>query len=242
MQRRARGADIERPADTQPKNSSQPKMAQATDILTPARASETRLIAGVCFAHLVSHYYMVLLAPLFLFIRADYGVTYTELGLALTAFNVVSAALQTPVGFLVDRIGARVNLIGGLLLGSAAVAAAGLIDSFWVFIAMYAVLGLANTVYHPANYALLSERVAPARLTQVFSFHTCAGMIGSAIAPVTMLFMQSLVGWRGAYVCASLLGFVAALFLALQPEPPIQRAVHVSKPRGEATADAPADG
>jgi FSR family fosmidomycin resistance protein-like MFS transporter len=217
-------------------------MAQATDILTPARTSETRLVAGVCFAHLVSHYYMLLLAPLFLFIRADYGVSYTELGLALTAFNVVSAVLQTPVGFLVDRIGARVNLIGGLLLGSAAVAAAGLIDSFWMFIAMYAVLGLANTVYHPADYALLSERVAPARLTQVFSFHTCAGMIGSAIAPVTMLFMQSLVGWRGAFVCASLLGFVAALMLALTPEPPLQRAVQVSKPRGEESAQASADG
>ena len=217
-------------------------MTPVTEILTPARASETRLIAGVCFAHLVSHYYMVLLAPLFLFIRADFGVTYTQLGLALTAFNVVSAVLQTPVGFLVDRIGARVNLIGGLLLGSAAVAAAGLIDSFWVFIAMYAVLGLANTVYHPADYALLSEHVAPARLTQVFSFHTCAGMIGSAIAPVTMLFMQSLVGWRGAFVCASVLGFVAALFLALQAEPPSRRAVHVSKPRSDEAASAPADG
>ena len=217
-------------------------MTPVTEILTPARASETRLIAGVCFAHLVSHYYMVLLAPLFLFIRADYGVTYTQLGLALTAFNVVSAVLQTPVGFLVDRIGARVNLIGGLLLGSAAVAAAGLIDSFWVFIAMYAVLGLANTVYHPADYALLSEHVAPARLTQVFSFHTCAGMIGSAIAPVTMLFMQSLVGWRGDFVCASALGFVAALFLALQAEPPSRRAVHVSKPRSDEAASAPADG
>ena len=217
-------------------------MTPVTEILTPARASETRLIAGVCFAHLVSHYYMVLLAPLFLFIRADFGVTYTQIGLALTAFNVVSAVLQTPVGFLVDRIGARVNLIGGLLLGSAAVAAAGLIDSLWVFIAMYAVLGLANTVYHPADYALLSEHVAPARLTQVFSFHTCAGMIGSAIAPVTMLFMQSLVGWRGAFVCASVLGFVAALFLALQAEPPSRRAVHVSKPRSDEAASAPADG
>ena len=79
---------------------------------------ENRLVAGVCLAHLVSHYYMMLLAPLFVFIRADYGVSYTELGLALTAFNVVSAVLQTPVGFLVDRIGARINLIGGLLLGA----------------------------------------------------------------------------------------------------------------------------
>ena len=218
-------------------------MTQAAEILVPARASEDKLIAGVCIAHFVSHYYMMLLAPLFVFIKDDYGVTYTELSLALAAFGVVSSVLQTPVGFFVDRFGARLNLIGGLLLGSAAVAAAGLVDSFWVFIAMFAVMGLANTVYHPADYALLSERVTPQRVPQVFSFHTCSGMIGSAVAPGTLLFMQSLVGWRGAFVCAAALGIIAALILALQGEPPPRhRATQVSKPRGDDPSSAAADG
>ncbi len=216
-------------------------MTQATELLGSTRTSEARLIAGVCTAHLVSHYYMMLLAPLFVFIRADYGVSYTELGIALTVFNVVSAVMQTPVGFLADRIGARVILIGGLLLGSGAVAVAGLVDAFWVFVAMYAVLGLANTVYHPANYALLSERVSPRRITQVFSYHTCAGMIGSAIAPVTLLFMQSVVGWRGAFVCASTLGIATAALLALQGEPPARRQPQASSARRE-DAPATADG
>src|SRR5229473_4907959 len=193
-------------------------MTQA--VLIPERASETKLVGGVCLAHLVSHYYMLMLAPLFLFIRADYGVSYTELGLALIAFNVVSAVLQTPVGFLVDRIGARINLIGGLLLGSGAIAVAALVDSFPVFIAMFAVMGVANTVYHPSDYALLSEHVAPDRATQVFSFHTFSGMVGSAIAPMTLLFLQSLVGWRGAFLSATALGLVAALILILQKELP----------------------
>jgi hypothetical protein len=207
-------------------------MTPVTEILTPARASETRLIAGVCFAHLVSHYYMVLLAPLFLFIRADFGVTYTQLGLALTAFNVVSAVLQTPVGFLVDRIGARVNLIGGLLLGAAAVAAAGLIDSFWVFIAMYAVLGLANTVYHPADYALLSEHVAPARLTQVFSFHTCAGMIGSAVRCEAVHAEHGRMAQR--LLCAAALGRAAP---SPRPAGEPQHGATQRRARGRSSAD-----
>src|SRR3954447_22039901 len=117
-------------------------MTQATDVLTPSRASETKLVASVCFAHLVSHYYIVLLAPLFVFIRADYGVSYTELGLALTAFNVVSTIVQTPMGFLVDRMSARLLVIAGLLTGAAAIAVAALIHSFWVFVAMFGLLGL----------------------------------------------------------------------------------------------------
>jgi MFS family permease len=210
-------------------------MTQAAEVLTATRASETKLVAGVCFAHLVSHYYMLMLAPLFAFIRADFGVTYTELSLALTAFNVVSAVSQTPVGFFIDRTGPRINLIGGLLLGSAAIAIAGAANSYWVFVAMFAVMGLANTVYHPADYTLLSERVSPRRMTQVFSFHTCSGMIGSAIAPVVLLSMQSAVGWRGAFLCSALLGVVAALFLALQGEPPVVQASH-PKPHSEEAA------
>jgi MFS family permease len=207
-----------------------------------ARASETRLVAGVCTAHFVSHYYMMMLAPLFAFVRADFDVSYTELGLALTAFNVVSAVMQTPAGFLIDRTGARINLIAGLLLGAAAIAGAALASSFLVFVAMFAVLGLANTVYHPADYALLSERVAPARVTQVFSFHTFAGMVGSAVAPVTLLFMQSLVGWRGAFLSGAVLGLVTALFLAWLGEPPLQHATPPAKPRDGHGADAPKDG
>src|SRR5256884_1905076 len=211
-------------------------MTQAAETLTATRASETKLVAGVCFAHLVSHYYMLTLAPLFASIRADFGVTYTELSLALTAFNGVPAVSQTPVGFFTDRTGARINLMGGLLLGSAAIAIAGAVHSFGVFIAMFAVLGLANTVYHPADYTLLSERVSPRRMTQVFSFHTCSGMIGSAIAPVTLLFLQAAVGWRGAFLCSSVLGVVAALFLAVQTEPPILRPPHAKSGPGEAAS------
>jgi FSR family fosmidomycin resistance protein-like MFS transporter len=216
-------------------------MTPTTDVLIPSRASEAKLVAGVCFAHMTSHYFIVLLAPLFVFIRADYGVSYTELGLALTAFNAVSTVMQTPIGFFIDRTDARMNLIGGLLLGSGAIAVAGLVDSFWVFIAMFALMGLANTVYHPADYTLLSEHVPHQRLTRVFSYHNCSGMIGSAIAPVTLLFMQSIVGWRGAFLGAAMLGVVAALILAVQTEPPVVRP-HVPKPRPDEAAKPPADG
>jgi MFS transporter, FSR family, fosmidomycin resistance protein len=189
-------------------------------ISVPAiRPAESRLIAGVCAAHMMSHYYMLMLAPLLAFIRDDFNVSYTELALALTVFNVVSGVLQTPVGFLVDRIGARVVLIAGLALSSAAYAIAGLIDSYWVFIAMYGVAGLGNTAYHPANYSLLSHHTPTERLSQVFSFHTFAGMVGSAIAPVTLLYMQSMFGWRGAYVGAAILGFTVLALLIAQPEP-----------------------
>ena len=89
-------------------------MSQAADVLGASRPSYVRVVGAVSAAHFVSHYYIILLAPLLPFVRAEYGVSYTEIGLAFAAFNIISAALQTPAGFLVDRLGARVLLVAGL--------------------------------------------------------------------------------------------------------------------------------
>jgi MFS family permease len=213
-------------------------MTQAVSV-RPIRSSESRLIAAVCAAHMMSHYYMLLLAPLFAFVRADFNVSYTELALALTIFNVVSGLLQTPIGFLVDRIGARVVLIAGLAVSSIAYAIAGIVDSYWVFIAMYGLGGLGNTVFHPSDYSLLSHHSPQGRIGQVFAFHTFAGIVGSAIAPATLLYMQSLFGWRGAYVGAAILGFIVLAALIAQPEPE-REITHVAKTPEKVRTDASA--
>jgi MFS family permease len=203
-------------------------MTQATSTLSPRTSAETRLVTSISAAHFVSHYYILVLPPLFNFVRADYGVSYTELGLALVAFNVVTAVGQTPAGFLVDRFGARILLIAGLLCGGLAFAIAGLVNSFWLMVAMFALAGVGNAVYHPADYALLSHHIPAERIAKVFSIHTFAGILGGACAPVSLLLMQSVWGWRGAFVGAALLGFaVAALLLIQREEPP---AVHPPKP------------
>jgi FSR family fosmidomycin resistance protein-like MFS transporter len=213
-------------------------MTQAIDLrLSAAPAEETRLVSMVCFVHFASHYYITLLAPLFLFVLMDYGVTFTELGLAYTAFNVPSTLLQAPAGFLVDRVSARMMLIAGLLVGSFAFAVAALVNSFWVLVAMFALAGLGNTVYHPADYALLSRHVPAERAGRAFSLHTFAGMFGNAAAPPTLLLMQSMIGWRGAFLGAAALGLIALVAVALVAEP-AQPAAVKAKPRADAPSSA----
>src|SRR5665647_3316108 len=216
-----------------------PIMTQATELLGASRASHFRIVGVISAAHFVSHYYIIILAPLLPFVRSEYGVSYTEIGLALAAFNVVSAALQTPAGFLVDWLGARVLLVVGLLIEASAFVIAGLVDSFWVMVAMFALAGVGNTVYHPADYALLSHHVPPDRIGQAFSVHTFAGMLGSAVAPASLLVMQNLWGWRGAFIGAGMLGFaVAAILLAVRDD----AVAPVPAAPARAGADKPADG
>jgi FSR family fosmidomycin resistance protein-like MFS transporter len=211
-------------------------MTQAIEALSAAPASHIRLVGVISAAHFVSHYYILLLAPLLPFVRAEYGVSYTEIGLALAAFNIVSAALQTPAGFLVDWLGARVLLIIGLMVGASAFVIAGLVDSFWMLVAMFALAGVGNTVYHPADYALLSHHVLPERIGQAYSIHTFAGMLGSAVAPASLLLMQNIWGWRGAFIGAGILGFaVAAILLAVRDEPAVPERAAPAKAENSAT-------
>jgi MFS family permease len=199
-------------------------MTAAPDLQFAAEhTNDARTIASVSAAHFVSHVYILLLPPLFEVIRADYQVSYTELGLALVAFNALTAVFQTPAGFLVDHVGARIVLICGLLLGSAAVIVAGVVVSFWVFVAMFALAGLGNAVYHPADYAMLSDRVASERIGRAFSIHTFSGMLGGAVAPALLLFLYGYVGWRGAFVATAMLGLAVAGVLALQRDAPLRR-------------------
>jgi FSR family fosmidomycin resistance protein-like MFS transporter len=191
-------------------------MTASTEVAYAARRSDDiRLIAGVSVAHGVSHFYMLALPPLLAVIHTEFDVSYTELGFAFTVFNAVSALLQTQAGFLIDRGNAKVILAAGLLIEAAAFAGAAMTHSYWVFVAMFAVMGIGNTVFHPADYALLSRHVAPRRISQAYSSHGFAGMLGSAIAPGSVLMMYGLFGWRGAFLGTAIIGAGAALIVLL---------------------------
>jgi MFS transporter, FSR family, fosmidomycin resistance protein len=208
-------------------------MTPTTLTAEAARTTDTKVVTLVSAAHFVSHYYILVLPPLFGLIRDTFAVSYLELGAALTAFNVISAAMQTPAGFLVDRVSARAVLIGGLLLGAAALAVASIVTSFWMFVVMFAFLGLANTVYHPADYALLSHRISAARMSKAYSIHTFSGILGSAVAPMSLLFLAANFGWRGAFLGAAALGLAVALFLIVAGEPIAGRDEPAAKPKSQ---------
>ena len=152
------------------------------------RTADLRVIGLVGSAHFVSHIYILVLPPVFPFVRAEFGVSYTELGFVVAVFNIVSGA-AADAGRLSGRpdIGARLVLVGGLLLGAASLVAAASAPGFLLLGVAFAFLGLANTVYHPADYALLSNRVSPGRVGQAFSIHIFAGFIGTAITPAAMV-------------------------------------------------------
>src|SRR6202035_5910236 len=164
---------------------------------TKADAS-LRTLAAISTAHWVSHFHLFVLPMLFPFLKAQLGVGYIELGFALTVFAVTSGLTQAPIGYLADHIGARKILLMGLTLGGLALIMLGLHLSYPWLIASAVLLGLANGVYHPADYAILSAHMNEARMGRAFSIHTFAGYLGGAVAPPVMVALVSTTGGFGA--------------------------------------------
>src|SRR5438093_179145 len=172
-----------------------------------------RTLAAISVAHWVSHFHLFVLPMLFPFLKQQLGVGYIELGFALTVFGVVSGLTQAPIGYLADHIGARKVLLIGLCLGGLALILLGLHLSYTSLVICAALLGLANSVYHPADYAILAAHMDEARMGRAFSVHTFAGFLGGAVAPAIMAALVATIGGLGALIVAGAVGPVVALLL-----------------------------
>src|SRR5471032_1982641 len=172
-----------------------------------------RTLVLISTAHWVSHFHLLVLAMLFPFLKDQLGVGYIELGFALTVFAVISGLTKAPMGYLADHIGARKVLLMGLTLGGFALIMLGLHLSYSWLIASAALLGLANSVYHPADYAILSAHMDESRMGRAFSIHTFAGFLGGAVAPATVAGLVATTGGLGALIVTGAIGPLVALLL-----------------------------
>ena len=181
----------------------------------PARG-EAKLLALIGSGHFFSHFYLIVLPPLFPLLEAELGVGYAALGLLLSLPNLATMLLQTPIGFLVDRFGARRPLVIGLMVMGGAVAGAGLAPGYGALMALMVLMGVGNSVFHPANYAILAARIEPGRLGRAFSIHTFAGSLGWAASPAVVVFLTALWSWHVALVITGLCGVAVALVILTQ--------------------------
>jgi MFS transporter, FSR family, fosmidomycin resistance protein len=181
---------------------------------TFGRDTRVNLLLGS--GHFLSHFYQLCLPPLFIAWQQTFDVSFAQLGLVMAVMSGTAAIMQTPMGFLVDRYGARPFLIGGTLLMTLSMAAMGFSTAYWQIVLLALLSGVGNSVFHPADYAILSGSIEPTRLGRSFAFHTFTGNIGFAAAPPVTAALTLLLGWRGALIFVGLLGLPVAAAIVWQ--------------------------
>ena len=177
-----------------------------------------KVIALIGTGHAASHFLQLVLPPLFPLMRDELGVSYATLGLVLTLFYVLSAVLQPVAGFVVDRVGGRAVLLGGLALMVLGTLCMALAPGIWTLALGAGLAGIGNSVLHPADFAILNGRVPKERLGHAFSIHSVSGSIGFAVAPVFSGAIGAWLGWHAALTGAAAVSGAIVILLAVNAD------------------------
>lgn len=209
----------------------QAESLESTPVPWRADALIVGLVAG---AHLVSHFFQLVLAPLFPWIKAEFGWSYAELGFIVSVMFMVSGLGQAAAGFVVDHYGPRATLCGGLACLAAGATLFGLSHSYWGFVLGAVFAGLGNCVFHPVDYWFINHRVSAPRLGPAYSVHGLSGSLGWAFAPVFLVGIAAPFGWRAAVLAAALLPVLVIALVFVYREILDAPATTVSAPAGGA--------
>ncbi len=166
---------------------------------------DARTIGLVGLVHGTSHFFHLLLPPLFPHFMREFGLSYSQLGLLVTLFFVISGVGQALSGFLVDRIGARPALMGALACFVAAALLAAGAEGYGGLLLASAMAGLGNAPFHPVDFTILNRRVSTPRLGHAYSVHGISGNLGWALSPVFSIELFALTGslrWTYAAIAA----------------------------------------
>jgi MFS family permease len=174
---------------------------------------DAEVIGLVSVAHGTSHFYQLILAPLFPWLKVEFGLSYAELGFLMTMFFVVSTIIQAAAGFWVDHSGPLKVLFFGVAMLAVSAVVLAFSSGYWTLLIGACIAGMGNGIFHPADYTLINRRVSPERLPHAYSMHGISGALGWAASPVVLVGITALAGWRQALLMASFIACVILLLL-----------------------------
>jgi FSR family fosmidomycin resistance protein-like MFS transporter len=187
---------------------------------------DAAVIGLVGLAHASSHFGHLLLPLLFPVFMTEFGLSYSQLGLLMSVFFVVSGVGQACAGFVVDRLGARPLMFVALAIFAAACVFASLVTGYVGLMFVAALAGLGNATFHPVDFTILNQRVSAPRLGYAFSAHGLTGNLGWAVAPVFFASLGASIGWRNAYLAAAVMYVVIFALLFVQRDLISTKVVH----------------
>lgn len=186
-------------------------------IAVPLR-QDARVISLVSVAHAISHFFQVLIPPLFPLIKEDLGISYTALGAVIGLYYLMSGVFQTVAGFAVDRLGAQRVLALGLAFSVAGAVIAGFAQSYAMLVVAALVGGIGNSVFHPCDFAIINGRVSQPRLPYAYSSHGVGGSLGYAVSPLFSAATVGVLGWHGTILAGAALGGLVLAAVILNRE------------------------
>jgi predicted MFS family arabinose efflux permease len=186
-------------------------MEKATGKSAPILAALGILLLFV-LAHFGHHLVSAMLSPLMPYIRDDFKLSFTEIGLLQSSFSLSYGFSQIPMGWLSDRVGRRFLIalgISGMALFAFLI---GFAPNFY-FMAFLVLMGVMGGGYHPASAPLVSATVEPGQRGKALGIHQIGGTGSQLIAPLIATTIAAFWGWRNSYITLGIGTFLLGLLL-----------------------------
>ncbi|WP_175731852.1 MFS transporter [Burkholderia ambifaria] len=132
-------------------------------------------------------------------IKAELGLSNTELGIAFSAFAYSYAICQIGGGWIADRFGARITLIGCGLIWVASTFMTGLVHSLALLFAARLLLGIGEGATLPAQARAITHWFSRERRGVVQGFTHSFSRLGNAVTPPIVAALMTWLSWRAAF-------------------------------------------
>ncbi|MCI0914432.1 MFS transporter [Pseudomonas putida] len=173
-----------------------------------------RIIAFCALAHLINDLIQSVLPAIYPMLKANYDLSFTQIGLITLTFQITASLLQPWVGFFTDRrptpnllpLGTLCTLVGIVMLA--------FVGSFPMILLASALVGIGSSTFHPET-SRIARLASGGRFGLAQSTFQVGGNAGSAFGPllaaaIVIPFGQTHVAWFGV---AGLLFFAVTLML-----------------------------
>ncbi|MCY4080417.1 MAG: MFS transporter [Caldilineaceae bacterium] len=155
------------------------------------------LVAGGHFLLELFHQYLPVFFPLY---RAEFGLTYGQIGM-ITLVGTTTMSLAQPLfGFFIDRFDARRIAALSVMWVGLIMAVLGFSGNYWVLLIGVALAGFGSAAFHPAGASVVTKATDEGKRGRAVSFFAVGGNIGSAGSPLLLAIGLGLLGLKGTIV------------------------------------------
>jgi MFS family permease len=174
-------------------------------------SASSRVLAILCLMYLILYVDRVNIATAAPLIRAELGLSNTELGLVFSAFAYPYALFQLIGGGFADKFGARLTLgVSGLIV-CAATALTGVVGGLFSLFAARLVLGIGEGATFPTATRAMAVWTPERSWGFAQGITHSFARIGNAVTPPLIAMLVAWVSWRGSFVVLALASLVWVL-------------------------------
>ena len=197
----------------------QPAVTDIGSPPSPARSQAWSALALLAFINLLNYLDRNVIFALFEPLKRDLSLTDTQLGWLGSAYILVFSFAALPFGVISDLKSRRAVIAGGVALWSMFTFLGGLVRSYWQLFVCRAAVGIGEAAYGPAASSMVADYF-PGRDRAIAMGILAAGIpVGGVLGLLLGGWLESLYGWRVAFMAVGLPGFICAMAVSRLVDP-----------------------